>query len=184
MSMFDREECRLRLLEERDLAMVLGWRNNDRVRSNMFNDHIITMDEHLAWYSRLQQKNDVCLIFEWQSNPVGVMNFVGRDPKRHTCHWGFYLRPESLPGGMGTAMGYLGLEYAFDRLGVDCVIGEALTFNKASIRFHNRLGFRSGGTVKKSRGSGFYEDAVIFSLLKSDWLAIRSELERGIFASD
>ena len=173
------------MLEERDLAMVLGWRNNDRVRYNMFNDHIITMDEHLAWYSRLQQeKNDVCLIFEWRSNPVGVISFVDYDPEHHTCHWGFYLGSEPLPGGVGTAMGYLGLEYAFDQLSLDCLIGEALTFNKASISFHNRLGFRSGGTVKKSRGSGFYDDAVIFSLLKSDWLAIQGELERGIFASD
>ncbi len=173
------------MLEEKDLAMALDWRNSDRVRSNMLNNHVITMDEHLAWYSRLhQEKNDVCLIFEWQCNPVGVMNFVDYDPEHHTCHWGFYLGSELLPGGMGTAMGCLGLEYAFEKIGVDCLIGEVLTFNKGSIRFHNRLGFRNGRTVKKSRGSEFYEDAVIFSLLKSDWLAIRDELERGIFASD
>ncbi len=183
--MLNREECRLRLLEEKDLAMVLDWRNSDRVRSNMFNNQIIAMDEHLAWYSRLQQEmNAVCLILEWQCNPVGVMNFVDCDPEHHTCHWGFYLGSESLPGGMGKAIGYLGLEYAFEKIGVDCLIGEVLTFNKASIRFHNRLGFRNDGTVKKSRGSGFYEDAVLFSLLKSEWLAIRGELERGIFASD
>ncbi len=172
------------MLEEKDLAMVFGWRNSDRVRSNMFNDQIITMDEHLAWYSRLQQaKNDVCLIFEWQCNPVGVMNFVDRDLERHSCHWGFYLGPESLPRGIGTAMGYLGIEYAFDKLGVDRLIGEVLVFNMASIRFHNRLGFRNDGPVKNSRGPGCYEEAIAFSLLKSDWSAIRVKLERSIFAS-
>jgi UDP-4-amino-4,6-dideoxy-N-acetyl-beta-L-altrosamine N-acetyltransferase len=179
--MLNREECRLRLLEENDLTMVLDWRNSDRVRSNMFNNRIITMDEHLAWYSRLQQeKNDVCLIFEWQDNPVGVMNFVDYDLEHHTCHWGFYLGLESLPRGMGAVMGYLGLEYAFEKIGVDCLIGEVLTFNRASISFHNRLGFQNNGMVKKSRGPGLYEEVILFSLPKSDWLAIRSEL-KGAF---
>jgi RimJ/RimL family protein N-acetyltransferase len=95
MGMPNSEECCLRLLEEKDLAMVLDWRNSDRVRSSMFNNHIITMDEHLAWYSRLQQKkNDVCLIFEWQGKPVGVLNFVDYDLENNTCHWGFYLGSE------------------------------------------------------------------------------------------
>jgi RimJ/RimL family protein N-acetyltransferase len=81
---------------------------------------------------------------------------------------------------MGTVMGYLGLEYAFEKIGVDCLFGEVLTFNRASISFHNRLGFRNNGPVKKSEGSGLYEEAIFFSLLKSDWSAIRSEL-KGAF---
>jgi UDP-4-amino-4,6-dideoxy-N-acetyl-beta-L-altrosamine N-acetyltransferase len=183
--MLNRERCRLRGLEEEDLALVLDWRNSDRVRSKMFHDQIISLDEHRAWYARLQQEQSaVCLIFEWQGSPVGVLNFVDDDPEHHTWHWGFYLGAKSLPDGLGKAMGYLGLEYAFEKLGVECLIGEVLAFNKASIGFHGRLGFRNDGVAKKNRGSGFYDDAVIFSLLKSDWLAMRGELEGDIFASN
>ena len=179
--MVNSEECCLRLLEDKDLTMVLAWRNSDRVRSNMFNNHIITMDEHLAWFSRLRQKkNDVCLIFEWQGKPVGALNFVDHDLEHHTCHWGFYLGSELLPRGMGTVMGYLGLRYAFEKIGVDCLFGEVLTFNRASINFHNRLGFRNSGPVKKRRESELYGEAILFSFLKSDWLAIKSKLKEAL----
>ena len=46
----------LRMLEYRDLDLVLQWRNTDRIRKNMFSDHIISVDEHYQWFSSLDKK--------------------------------------------------------------------------------------------------------------------------------
>lgn len=36
----------LRSIKESDLEQLLVWRNSDRIRTKMLNQHIITMDEH------------------------------------------------------------------------------------------------------------------------------------------
>lgn len=42
------EEYSVRPLEEKDLRLVLDWRNSERVHSKMLTDHKITWEEHLA----------------------------------------------------------------------------------------------------------------------------------------
>lgn len=180
--MFKREDCRLRLLEEPDLPLVLCWRNDDRVRTYMFDDHIIALEEHLDWFARMQrEKKHTCLVFELQGRPVGVVNLVDIDVELHHCRWGFYLGEAGLPQGAGTAMGFLGLEYAFETIGMHCLIGEVLVYNEASIRLHQRLGFREAGLMRALKMPGLYVDAASFYMLKSDWLSGKAELQEALF---
>ena len=47
-------EYSLRPLEERDLQMVLQWRNSERVHSKMLTDHKIVWEEQFAWFQRIK----------------------------------------------------------------------------------------------------------------------------------
>lgn len=162
---------RLRRIEERDLEKVLKWRNSERIRSNMYNDHIITIDEHIAWYKRVEQEsNNSYMIFELCEHPVGVVNFTNLDKVNRKCLWGFYLGEENVPCGTGMIMGHLGLTYAFSNLKVRKVCGEVFAFNLSSINFHKRLGFvEEGRLVKHVLKNGRYEDIILFALFEEDW---------------
>jgi len=149
----------------------------------MFSDHIITVDEHLAWFRSINQREDVkCLVFEFECRPVGLMYFTQIDRDNSKCAWGFYLGEETLPKGTGSAMGFLGVEFAFVDLGVRKLSGEVLAFNTASIRFHKRLGFvEEGHFVEHVVKNGKYEDVLSFALFKDHWQRNKSELEALIF---
>lgn len=181
-----RERYRLRPVEEKDLEMVLAWRNSPRVQMFMFTDRIISMEEHREWYLRLQVEGDSrCLIFESLGKPLGVVKVDQVDLANGCCLWGFYIGDTDAPRGSGMIMGFLGLEYIFETLQMRNVIGEVFAFNKASVKFHKKLGFKEkvrGG--KRSLKDGVYKDVLSFTLLVEDWLKEKACLEVRLFGAE
>lgn len=176
--MLNSGEYGLRPLAVDDLDLVLSWRNSERIRANMYTDHVISESEHQAWYDRIKNEPSVAYcLFEYRQTPAGLSYLTDIDLTNGLCLWGFYLGAVNLPRGSGTMMGYLSLQYAFDQLRVRKVCGEVLAFNEPSLKFFRRLGFVEEGirrqhVYKDSR----HVDVVMFSLLGDEWC--RSERSR------
>lgn len=183
--MLKREDCQLRLLAAEDLENVLAWRNSERIRANMYTDHLITLAEHKAWFERSKkQTTSVYLIFEVQNRSVGLVYFTDIDMKNGRSYWGFYLGDENLPHGSGTALGVLGIAYAFTQLKIRKLCGETFAFNGPSIRFHKKLGFvEEGRFVKHVLKRGIFEDVISFAMFQKDWENYRQALEDAAFSS-
>jgi len=165
------DEYGLRPLDCDDLEFVLAWRNSERIRANMYTDHIISASEHQAWYDRIKDEPSVVYrLFEYRQTSVGLSYFTDIDLTNGLCLWGFYLGAVNLPGGSGTMMGYLSLQHAFDQLHIRKVCGEVLTYNEPSLKFFRRLGFVEEGRRRQHvLRKGGYVDVVIFSLLDDEW---------------
>lgn len=181
-----RDEFTLRPIEERDLDMVLSWRNSERVRSFMYTDHIITPEEHRAWFERTRTAEfPATLIFEFRGTPTGLKSFSQIDRHNNRCYWGFYLGEAELPRGCGTVMGFLALEYIFEQHGFRKVCAEAFSFNEGSIKYHKRLGFSEEGRFAKHvLKEGVYQDIISFAIFRDDWLANKSALTAKVFREE
>ena len=181
--MLVRTDCRIRPILVEDLDLVLTWRNSDHVRPHMYTDHLITSDEHRNWFRRLQESDsDIFLIFEIQKIPLGIVQFNRIDKINGISTWGFYLGELNIPPGTGTVMGVLGIEHAFLNLDLRKVYGEVLAFNKASIRYHQKLGFIEEGRFREHIfKNNKYNDLVVFGLLRSEWSNYRKKLEEIAF---
>ncbi|MEW5797256.1 MAG: UDP-4-amino-4,6-dideoxy-N-acetyl-beta-L-altrosamine N-acetyltransferase [Candidatus Zixiibacteriota bacterium] len=178
-----RDACNLRPMAETDLDLVLSWRNQERIRRAMYTDHVISLDEHRAWFKRVSEdKSRLHFVFECDCRPVGVVNVVDIDWTHSRCVWGFYIGDESAPRGAGTAMGYLALEFIFEKLGLHKVVGEALADNEASICYHERLGFARERCLVDHicKGRAFF-DVITFGLLNSDWYKVKDQLAAQVF---
>lgn len=179
-----REDCNIRPISESDLEQVLRWRNSERIRANMYTDHLISWEEHQAWFMKLKEdQTAVYLIFEFLQRPVGFTYFTCIDSKNGKCFFGFYLGEEKMPRGIGTIMGVLGIEHAFGKMGIRKLCGETFAFNKASINLFRRLGFaEEGHFVKHILKNEKYEDVISFAILKEDWENNRRKLEEIAFS--
>ena len=175
-----REDYQLRPIMEKDLGQVLEWRNSARIRAYMYTDHIITMDEHRAWFERLQENSfSSFLIFEYRGFPVGIKSFSQIDKQNNKCYWGFYIGEPDLPRGSATLMGVMALEYIFGIHNFRKLCAEAFAFNQASISYHKRLGFvEEGHFVKHILKNGSYENVISFALFYDDWLRNKDNLEQ------
>lgn len=182
--MLTRKDCALRPVEESDLEIILAWRNSERIRSNMYTDHVITWEEHRRWFGRIQGEGQVLSrVFEISGKPFGLVNINRMDRANNTCYWGFYIGEAEAPRGCGTVMGFLGLEYIFEVLKIRKVIGESFVFNQASVAFHERLGFsREGHFRRHVLKNGNYEDIFSFALFSDHWIKVKPELERKFFS--
>ena len=183
--MFTRDNCRLRPMADSDLDTVLLWRNSDRIQSMMYTDHEISSDEHRAWFTRVSHnRNSRHLIFEYDGRPAGVVNVTDIDERNRRCHWGFYLGETGLPKGCGAAMGALALEFMFEQLGLNKVVGEVLAHNEQSMHYHSRLGFVEEGRLSRHVfRHGSFEDVIIFAHFADRWRRLRPQLT-AVFAQE
>ncbi|MCG6174530.1 UDP-4-amino-4,6-dideoxy-N-acetyl-beta-L-altrosamine N-acetyltransferase, partial [Anoxybacillus sp. LAT_31] len=49
------ESARLEDMNSSHLEMVLSWRNQEHIRSVMFHDQIISLEEHRKWFDRVKE---------------------------------------------------------------------------------------------------------------------------------
>ncbi|UKS26149.1 UDP-4-amino-4,6-dideoxy-N-acetyl-beta-L-altrosamine N-acetyltransferase [Paenibacillus sp. HWE-109] len=169
---------RIRPMLEDDLAMVLQWRNSDRVRTNMYSEELISWEIHCTWFSRIQKSDSIkYYVLEHIDKPIGVVNFTDIDRINGMCNWGFYIGDNEAPRGSGTALGFLGLVEAFEHLHIRKVCAEVIAFNDASLRFHRKLGFTQEGKLfRHVWKNNKYEDIVLFACFSDQWAALKEKL--------
>lgn len=138
----DPEKFSLRPVTEADLRMLLSWRNHPQIRQKMYDQAVITWDQHLHWHQKVTaDPSQIALIFTASGKPTGYVFFDLNQPSLSQCaKWGFYLAPES-EKGMGQMLGKTALSYAFSKLELDHLFGEVISTNLKSQRFHQQLGF-------------------------------------------
>lgn len=154
---------------EADLEQVLEWRNHPEVRNYMYSSHEILTNEHRAWFNKAKNSSGVALlIYEKSSQSQGFVN-ITRTRCAEVADWGFYLAPDALTGS-GSELGKLALNYAFARLKLHKVCGQALGFNTRSIAFHKKLGFTEEGCLREQHFDGSqFHDVLCFGILSNEW---------------
>lgn len=159
----------LRPLESNDLEMVLNWRNSPSVRKFMYSQHTINLQEHMAWFKKSNHNPlQSLLIYQENNRPLGYVNITMHSSKK-IADWGFYLCPEA-PKGTGRRLGHAALTFAFTTLSLHKICGEALEYNKPSIKFHLNQGFQQEGILRDQYFNGEeFHSVVCFGLIKKDW---------------
>lgn len=160
----------LRPMAESDLEFVLKWRNHEAVRNNMYTSHVISPEEHSAWWVR-ESVNEQSrhLIYEADDSPLGVVSFSSYTGSNGTATWAFYSGDTS-KRGIGARMESLALDYAFNQLKLRRLECEVLSFNKPVVNFHRKFGFRVEGLLRQSyERDGEFFDVYKLAILKKDW---------------
>ncbi|MFT4085061.1 MAG: GNAT family N-acetyltransferase [Nocardioides sp.] len=139
----------LRPATDADLPAMLAWRNQRANRLASLTQHVISAEEHAAWWARTGgDPSRRVLIFSHAERPLGVVTFG--DITDREASWGFYLDHESTTadgiallawtGVMREAVGYAFAEPP-DGLGVERLTGEVLAENEAVRAMNRRFGF-------------------------------------------
>ncbi|WP_238545216.1 UDP-4-amino-4,6-dideoxy-N-acetyl-beta-L-altrosamine N-acetyltransferase [Pseudomonas corrugata] len=159
----------IRMMTSDDLDTVLTWRNHPDVRRFMYSQHEILIEEHRAWFRRASDDpKKHLLIFEMDGLAQGFAN-ITELAVLGVADWGFYIAPEAQKGA-GKLLGQAALDYAFQRLHLHKICGQALAFNERSVRFHYNLGFKQEGILRDQYYDGENYHAIIcFGLLKVEW---------------
>lgn len=165
----------LRPMTSDDLEAVRTWRNHPTVRASMFTDHVITPEEHAAYFDRALKdpKKRYLICSDVAGADYGLGGLVGIDTAHGTADWGFYRNDR--PGEhAGTWLGLLLLDEAFASLGLEKVSAEVLDGNTRSLRFHDRLGFVQEGVFRCHHlKDGVRYDVFRLALFRHDWQQFR-----------
>lgn len=174
----------LRSLVPDDREALYRWRNDAAIRSTMIGGIPIALAEHDAWFDRVRTSDqDLVTVFELDGEPAGVISLARVDLVHRHARWGFYLRPGApLPPGSGSRMGFLLLRHAFDELELHRVYADVVCSNERSLGMHRKLGFTHEGIQREHvRRGESWDDVVLFGMLRAEFDAARSALERKLF---
>ena len=163
-----------------DMDMIREWRNLPKVADYMYTDHVISPEEHSAWFSRvLKDPAYKYWIIVCDGEDVGLVNLYDVDQENRRCYWAFYIVSANVRGkGVGSYAEYTVLNYVFDELKFEKLCCEVLSFNEGVVEMHRRFGFMQEGLFRKHiLKRGAFNDVVCLAILKEEWEALRPQLE-------
>ncbi|MFC4700526.1 UDP-4-amino-4,6-dideoxy-N-acetyl-beta-L-altrosamine N-acetyltransferase [Glaciecola siphonariae] len=154
------------------LEQVWHWRNKEDVRRNMHNSSLITWDEHLQWFERLQQDNTRRFFIFYQNNrPIGVLNFHQRGPSQ--LEWGCYLGETKVWPGSGLLLEIAALDYASTVKHIDTLYAEVLSFNTGVLKMHKLFEYTPLPDIEASSQEHTIK---VFQYVLADWRNTRSAI--------
>lgn len=148
---------RLRPVKDSEIDLMLNWRNDPKVRANMYTHHVISHEEHLAWWRKTKNADTQKYFVYWDGNtPLGIVAFTDIQTE-NAASWAFYAAPIA-PAGTGSKMEFLALDYVFNILKLCRLNCEVLGFNTPVINLHHKFGFTTVEIHKNAHmidGEGF-----------------------------
>lgn len=138
---------RLRLLEERDLEMIRGWRNKPRARRWFNFSEEISPDAHCAWYDKYSQSADdymfICEDMERDMLPVAVAGVYNFNWDKRTAEIGRFVVGEQ--SALGTKVindVHPPMFKLFESIGLREFHCEVKKDNHLALRMFNDLGYK------------------------------------------
>ena len=154
-------------------------RNQASVRSAMYSEQEIGLNEHLEWVNKLKsdKKKIVFAVLNEQSNSIGVVGIKALDMLNKKADWELYL-DKNERGGLGAALEYNLIEYVFNVLGIEKLNCEVIETNESVVKLHKKFffieeGFRKENIERNGKRIGVY----FLGLTKTNWL----QNKKGIF---
>lgn len=131
-------------MTEDHLEQVLAWRNQEVNRNASFNSKLIPMEDHLAWFARVQDDpSRFSFVYQLDGRECGVVNISDFDPVQRSAIWGFFLDSEGLGENELRAWQKLETEVikeAGNSLQLNRLSGDTFVGNAAVVALHKRLG--------------------------------------------
>ena len=133
-------------LTREELLKILAIRNQDPVRMNMYNTHVIGEDEHFAWVDRATANPSTRFYAVIQDQSiVGAVSLSAYSEANRRSDWAFYLDTTIQGKGIGAALEYRFLNHVFGNLGLEKLNCEVLDFNDKVVALHKKFGFQEEG---------------------------------------
>jgi len=132
---------------EKDL--VRKWRNHKDVRKWMYQDHIISFEEHAVFIEKLKEenKNFYWLVKNKNGEYLGVIYLNKVDFLHKHAYLGIYSNPELK--GVGKFLVQALKELAFKIAKFHTLKLEVIEANKHAIEFYKKQGFKKEGKLKE-----------------------------------
>lgn len=161
------------ILQEPDVLIKTGT-----AHSRVTEDHPFDEPKTRDWYAhRNDKKNrlDLAVYVPALNQYVGEVVFNEYDPENKSVNYRIAIGKAGQNKGYGTEATKLMVDYGFEKLGLNRIELEVLDFNERAKHVYTSCGFVAEGRRREAfLIDGEYHDAVLKSVLRSDWEATRS----------
>jgi UDP-4-amino-4,6-dideoxy-N-acetyl-beta-L-altrosamine N-acetyltransferase len=176
----------LRDLVPDDSERLFAWRLQPEVNRWMSDQPARTREAHQqAFDAFMADSGRRGWIINRNGQPAGFLSLTGLNNCNRRADWGWYVGDADSRGrGVGRAAQALGLDKAFDELGLEKVSARVLADNEVALKAQAAAGFRREGYLRKhALKDGEFHDMVLLAILAEDWRACRAAVRKGLAGS-
>jgi len=182
------DEISLKPFGELDAAeseQIRVIRNEPDIRDNMYTNHEISHSEHLAWMKRIAADEQTLMFaVELDSTIIGAIGLTSIVRAHRRSEWAFYLSESTQGKGLGSALEFKFLNWAFGEINLNKLNCEVLAFNASVIALHKKFGFREEG-VRRAHicREGKWIDTILLGMTAEEWRDQEAILRQRLFKS-
>jgi RimJ/RimL family protein N-acetyltransferase len=162
----------LRPVEERDLQVIVQWRNHPENRRFFFSPLLINPGAQKKWYEDLlaDRSRIVFMVDTPDGQTVGMMGLDRIDWRNQEAEFGMFLfDPENRGNMYAEEAGALLFDYAFEELNLHRLYAIVYAFNEGVLTMAEVAGFRREGVLRQAVFSGGkFHDKVILGMLREE----------------
>lgn len=132
--------CNFTTLNDTQQAMILKWRNHEKVRAFMYHAELISENEHRCFIETLKSSLEQhYFLVKKDGLDIGVIDFNHISSNSPTI--GLYVNPYLQEKGLGTLLMSGILTYASTVLNVTVLRAEVFALNLQAIRLYQKFNF-------------------------------------------
>jgi RimJ/RimL family protein N-acetyltransferase len=162
----------LRPLEQADVPLLTRWINDPEVRQYLVSQVPQSEEMERNWVSKIDPNNSIVLGIQIIDGPlIGTLAILHISWRDRLAITGTMIGEKQYWGkGYGTDAKMVLLDYAFNTLNLHKVCSGACGFNKRSIRYSLRCGYKIEAVRKKHLfRNGRYCDQVELAIFRKNW---------------
>lgn len=131
-----------RRLTEDKIELVRRWRNDPKISQYMEYREIITPEQQLAWFRRIDNEYNYFFIIEAEGKEIGLINVRDIDYDRGVGEPGIFIWDDGYLDGIYSFKCALTMcDFCFYDLGLSKLIIHVLKDNKRAIKFNIAQGY-------------------------------------------
>jgi len=169
-----------RKLKEKYLEELMNWRMKPEITKNMYTEPELNLNKQYRWFEMIKQdKNKKYWVIEINEIPIGAIYLYDIDYKNNNCSWGYYIGRDDFKGrGLAKKLEYNIYNYVFEKLKLNKLWCEVLSFNDIVVKIHEKYGSKVEGVLRQQiKKDGKYYDVVRMAILKEEWDKIKNDVE-------
>lgn len=167
-----------------DFELCLRWINDPEVNQYLLVYFPVTEKKEEEWFDRVANNpNEIVLGIETLDGKlIGNMALVHINAKDRTASTGALIGEKEYWGkGYGMDAKMTLLNYAFNTLNLRKINSSVYAFNKRSLQYNLKCGYKIEGVRKKQIfRNGKYHDEILIAVFKDDWLPIWKKYQNSI----
>lgn len=171
------------LRKSTDLEQCIIWINDPDVRRYLLIYFPTSAAEEERWFdSHVDNDNQKIFGIETKDGRlIGVMSLNGINFKDGVATTGAYIGSKADRGkGYGVDAKMTLLNYAFNELNLRKICSEVLGFNKRSLKYNEKCGYRQEGVRRRQIfKEGKYHDEILIAVFKEKWLPLWRKWEKS-----
>lgn len=165
-----------------DFELCLRWINNPEVNQYLFVYFPVTEKKEKEWFDNFANNpKEVVLGIETpEGQLIGTMAPHNINGKDRTAMTGALIGEKEYWGkGFGMDAKMTLLDYAFNTLNLRKINSSVYAFNKRSLKYNLKCGYKIEGVRKKQIfRNGKYHDEIIIAVFKEDWRPIWKKYQK------